>query len=707
MLKGTGILSLLLFAASTNATPNTQLIKSEAANVTAIAGRIGEAALYAVQADDDADLEIFATASSDIDKQNDYWLLLDWNDSDPDNEPGPSYKVIKSGSLQSNGDYFLTSYQISHTELLLGQQNGGLTSITFTDIDDQEDPNDPALTISVPQSIGVERTYLSAMHPRLDTEKTIDTDIKAIISIEGTDHENYTVICSESLIHILDNTTEGPSLTSTLEQGGYCQTGNIDYVELGKEPNLYYDQELITQEGLYFTYSGTEWVEKTNLSTNTFGESFLVANIDDDDADEILAHSQTDQLQSFSPSSNGSWVFLSALQKATGNFGVIDIDNDGIAEIFFDHIDLLAPYITNLNKVSWDVDSHSHTTFSETIPHTRINKIKRLATTVNENIESDFYLFTTNADAPRPNTKLLARLNENDLSTDENEIELFNTKSRSFEVLAKTTVGDSILNYNIVQLDQMELDEENFDFAYKFLAVSDFSASEPLQPNFKNPIEPDFNDFDITSIRTLVASDFNGDNLDDLHAGGKAGYINSQGIVFSHYLNGITTPLITDTPTIESITALYAGNINLGTTPDIIATGKNIDTDEGIGIHMIYDGIEKPALLYTPSSGDTDFTSITASNIKGEEDFEILGLHSNLTSFNANYDEPSVYQLNNLDLANFTPVTLNEHEFELALASDIAGMLYLIEPKDFDILYSVQACESELVDITSIHITNE
>jgi hypothetical protein len=709
MFKGLKLLSLLLLATSSHAAVDNQIIKSEAASAIALAGRIGEAAMFSVQADDDDDLEIFATASSKTDEQNDYWLLLDWD--------GIDYKIMNTGKVLTNGNFYLTSHQVSKTELMLGQKNGALTSMTFTDLPDVENLKVPENPIPVPHSIDAKVTLLSNLHSDLNGDLSIDTDIKSIVTLEGTDQQNYTVICTENLIHTLHNDQEVATLKFTLEQGGYCQSGNIDNTKLGEAPNLYIDQELITQDGLYFTFDGTNWLEKTGLSTDNFGENFLVANINDD-VDEIISRNQTEQLHSFSPTGGSNWVFISALENAKGTFNLININNDDTSEIFFESFDSQLSSATKINKVTWNTGSDSHALLSEDISHSRIYKIKRLATRIENDTETNFYLFASESGTHKPSSKLLTRISETDLSTQSN-ITLFNTKSRSFDVIAKTTKGDSIANYSIVQLDQLDLTGGNYDFVYKFLAASDFSINNPVNLEFNNPITPDFSMSNITTISALVAADYNKDGLDDLHAGGEIGLglDLSEGIVHTHHIDALIDSSVFNTSSIKSVSALHVGDIDRDSNSiaDMIATGESISSDKSITIEMLRDGTKYKA-EFTPESPDDNakiyFKSIFAADFKGFENFEVLGLHNNqlaLYDTNAVDGESQFYNLINFDFTDVTPITLNEdeHDYQLALASDISGMLYIIKPKDFSILHRVKACESETTDLTSTQIDND
>ena len=676
MSKGIGCISLLLLAVSAHAAVDNQVIESEAASAITLAGRIGEAALFSVQADDDDDLEIFATASSNINNANDHWILLDWDATD--------YKIINTGNLQSSDNSYLSSYQVSHSQLLLGQAAGQLTTITFTNNDEADE-----------HIITEEQALLSSLtHEDID-DVNFDGDIQAIVNIEGADQNNYTVLCTEELIHILGD----DELVSTLQNGGYCQSGNIDYDEVIDNPGVY-DQELVLASGLYYNFDGSDWLAKTNLSADVFGDNFVIANIDDDDAEEILSQGDAGQLQSFSPAGLGSWVFISELRKAQDSFNIIDSDSDGNMEVIFDYTDTDAdPEVQRVNKVSWDTNTDSHVReFSEISPYKNITKIKRLATTLINDAEGSFFLFASNAEVTSPGGHLFKRLSEADLSTDWSGI--FSSHGRSFETLVKISDGDALANQNIVQIEQIDLGEDIYEYAYKFFSSLDFS--------FESIIEPEFTDNEIVSVNSLIAFDFDEDGIDELHAGGKATYADNSGIVISSYLDG-SDQYTLNTPTLAAVSALYIGDVNLQLSTDIIATGQDVsDGGDGIGIHFRYDDNDDVTGWFAPGSGDTEFKALIASNIKGDDKPEILGLHSQLASYNPNaaFNESSFYNLGNLDLNNFTPITLENRDYQYALATDSAGMLHLIEPKDFDILATSFACSSELTAVYSVRINN-
>ena len=675
MPKGLRLLSLLLLATSAHAAVDNQIIKSEAASAITLAGRIGEAAMYSVQADDDDDLEIFATASSKIDAENDHWLLLDWD--------GTDYKIVKNGILQPENYSYLSSLQLSDSKLLLGQKNGKFTTIEFSD-----DLNSDTHVLTESQS------FLSELNHEVDGQVEINTDIKAIVKLEGTDQASYTVLCSTDLIHILNSDT----LEFTLEQGGYCQAGNVDYSKTAQDV---YDQELITQDGFYFNFDGASWIAKESLSRSTFGGGFKVANIDDDDAQEILSQEPTNssQLQSFSATGLGPWVYISAIQEAKQNFSVIDIDGDGYSEILFDYVTTTEePHAAQLNKVVWDTAKDSHVLAgSAASPYLKASNIKRLPTTLINGTYGGYFLFASNGDTANPTSKILYRLDEGNLSTDWSGI--YSTALRSFDGIARTQNGDTISDYSLVQLEQIDLGKDNYEFAYKFLDTTNLLIS--------SVVEPDFADDEMSSVDSFIVFDLDQNGVDELHAGGQATYTAKQGIVLSSNLDGSDHYKLVS-PDIESVTALYIGDSNSILSPDIIATGKNTGGDGGIGIQLHYDSAWSSFAWFKPGSGDTDFKKLISSNIKGSDKPEILGLHSQLASYNPNagFNESSLYNLSNMDLDQFTPITLVNRDYDFALASDATGLLYLIEPKDFDILASIKACDTPLSAISNVRINN-
>ncbi len=674
MLKGLRLLSLLLLATSSHAAIDNQIIKSEAASAITLAGRIGESAMYSVQADDDTDLEIFATASSKVNTENDHWLLLDWD--------GADYQIVKTGTLQTENYTYLSSIQISDSKLLLGQKSGKLTTIEFTDEVNSAD-----------HKLSDTHVFLSELNHQVDDQIDINTDIKSIVLHTGTNQIDYTVLCTANLIHVLSN----DSLESTLDEGGYCQSGNIDYAEVTAGV---FDQELITQNGLYFNFNGVNWVEKEGLSSSAFGDNFLVANIDDDDALEILSQSQSEQVQSFAPTSLGSWVYIHTIQEAKQNFNVVDIDGDGIVEILFDYIYTdEAPHSARIVKVSWDTDKDSHVYDQDTTsPYLKASTFKRLPTTLINDTYGNHFIFTSNGDTANPNSNVLHRLEEVNLSIDWSGI--YSTSARSFDGIARTQDGDAISDYKLVQLEQMNLGDDNYRFSYKFLDATNLLMN--------SIIEPDFTNDEMITVDSFNIYDFNQDGVDELHAGGKSVYADQQGTILSSKLDGTDFDKLI-IPFIESVTAFFIGNANLTPTTDIVATGKNTSADGGIGILIHNDGISNEPTWYKPDSGDTDFKKLIASNIKGGAELELLGLASQLVSYNPNatFDESIIYSLSNLDLDQFTPIKLENRDFEYALASDAAGMLHLIEPLDFDILASIKACDAELSAISNVRINNK
>ncbi len=674
MPHGLRLLSLLLFAASSHAALDNQLIQSEEASRITLAGKIGEAAMYAVQADEDDDLEIFATASSDIDSNNDHWLLLDWDSGSSD------YVVLERGTLQSNEQAYLSSIQVNYQEILIGHEAGLLTKIQFVD-----DPN------STQHTITSNSVLLSSFDHELDAGIEINLDIKSIVSLTATDQTNVTVLCSNDHLHIYSEN----QLSASIDAGGYCQTGNVDYTEIS--PALF-DEELVTQDGRYFTFDGTSWNEKIDLATATLGDNFKISNIDDDAAEEILSQSSGGQLKSFSPINGGSWVYISALTNAINKFNSFDTDDDDVDEIFFDYsVKDIEPNISNIIKVSWDTDKDSHfkgVTVSS--PYNRAGVLKYLPTTLTGVTPSNFYVFSSNFNTTNPTTPLLHRF---DINLTDSWSGILSTAARSFETLTRIQNNNDLTDFNLIQLEQIELGADTYQFAYKKLNLNTF--------NLDSTVEPYFNNHEITLVSSLTAFDFDVDGVDELHAGGKLGYAASQGMVLSSNLDGTDHKRL-DTPFIESVNALFIGNINLAGSPDIFATGKNTGGDGGIAYQFHFDDASNIHGWFKPGSGDTDFKYVIASNIKGDDQLEILGLHSQLTSYNPNAiaDESNFYNLSNLDLAQFTPVSLENRDYQFALATDASGFLHLIEPKDLDLLASIQACGVEIAAITNIRINN-
>lgn len=665
--------ALLISSSISHSAIDNQLIQSKVAEAITLSGRVGEVALFSIQADDDDDAEIFATASSQIGQDNDHWVLLDLVAAD--------YQIISTGKLQKYS--YLSSHQVSFSEILIGHNSGLISSITFAD--------EPA---SDKHTIKEEQFFLSELNHTLLADPDIDTNIRAIVNLQGTDLINYTVICSESYLHIL----EGNDLNSSLEKGGYCQSGNVDYEEISSGV---YNDELVLADGSYLNFDGSSWQVKSSLASDSFGSKFKIANIDDDDAYEILTQHGSSQLQSFSPSGAGSRVYISGIQSATSNFNTIDINDDGVSEIIFDYIsqeDL--PQEATIKLIAWDDANDTHTVDAQIrAPFKSHTPLKYLPKKLISGLPSDYSLFVSNSAAATPTSNLLYQLSALDLSQEWSG--LIATGSRSFDVLSKTLSANSISDYSIAQLEQTSLAEDTYEFSFKFLDAETLSNVSVLVP--------DYIDDEIVSVASFTSYDFDGDGLDELHAGGTATYAANVGLLMSSNLDGSDFSRL-DTPTIESVTAFHLGDVNLLNGTDIIATGKNNGTDDGagIGIHINLDGADNSALWFAPGSGDTDFKKLIASNFKGTIQPEILGLHTQLTSIdpNANPEDSIVYNLSNLDLAQFTPIKLLNREYEYALATDAAGSLLLIEPKDFDVLSIIDACENEISSLHTIKLNN-
>ncbi|MFT5592062.1 MAG: hypothetical protein ACI8SR_000419 [Oceanicoccus sp.] len=666
------LISSLLISSTAYSAVDNNIVKSKEASHITLAGRIGEAAMFSVQADDDDRAEIFTTASSQIDQANDHWLLLDWD--------GADYKVIRSGELQAKDQQYLSSYQVSFQEIIVGHKNGLVSKIAFTD---DTEASEHILT--------EDQFLLSSLTNQLDEGIDADQNIKSIVNLQGTDLNNYLVLCTEDYLHILNN----DQLESSLAVGGYCQTGNIDYEKLVID-NTKYDQELITAAGQYFNYNGTSFIEKTGLSTANFGDNFKVANIDDDDAAEILSQTPG-QLQSFAPASTGSWVYISSLQRSTTKFNTVDINNDGISEIIFDYIYTTEqPHAANISLVSWDTSSDTHKQIFASAPHLNLSTAHLVATDLTAGTPQNFVLFVSNDKTANPTAKLLSQLNPNTLVSQWSG--LTSTASRGFEGIAKSQVSNNIADYKITQIEQVTLGENLYEYAVKYLNSNTLS--------FDSALVPDFLDDEIVSVNSFEIFDFNADGIDELHFGGAANYTDTKGVVLSSKQDGSDYARI-ETPYIESVTALFVGNVNNANTTDMIATGKYTE-ETAISVYPVIDSVPSGSFWFAPGSGDTSFKKLISANIKGTDDFEVLGLHSQLASIDlsASILDSKIYNLSNLDLDQFSPITLADRPYEYALASDAAGMLHFIEPKDFDILATVKACDTELSAIHSVEINN-
>lgn len=666
------LLAFLAASPLSYGTIDNQIIKKEAASSIALAGEIGQAAIFSVQADNDSNLEIFATASSVIENDNDHWLLLDWD--------GSNYQVIQTGKLQAQSTPYLSGYQASNSEVLLGHKGGLLSKISFS-----------YDSISSEYIIEEQQSLLSEFTNSVSGD--LDFDIKAIVQLQGTDQNPYTVLCTSDYLHILNN----DSLDSSFDQGGYCQVGNVDHEKTSANT---FDQELITESGLYLTFDGSNWVEKTNLVSSIFGDNFKVGNIDDDIVDEIISQANQSQLQSFSPL-GGAWLFIHSLQDAEFNFNLFDSNSDGIKEIIFNHVDETAdPQTAHIDIVAWnDSDDLHYRQYTNTAPYRYTTQFHYLATELNAGAEESFLLFSSNEKAALPSNKLLSYT---DSALSPYLKDLSGSATRSFDTVAKLQAGNTITDYKLVQIEQTEIAEDTFEYAYKFFNGSDLT--------FANAVAPTFDTSEVIKIDSLTSFDFDANGISELVAGGQANYAEPKGIVISSNLDGsVYNSLIT--PTVDSVSALYVGDINeddTPPTPDIIATGENLGDEGGISIHVIEDLITDYNTWYVSKAGATEFKSIIASNIKGDNKPEIIGIHDFISSYNPNAEggESSFYNLSNLDLKQFTPIALHNREYEYALASGIDGTLYLIEPKDFDILASDNTCKTEVSGITSIRVSN-
>lgn len=667
------VLALLASSPLSHGAIDNQIIENEAASSITLAGKIGEAAIFSVQADDDNDLEIFATASSVIENDNDHWLLLDWD--------GSNYQIIQTGKLQAQSTPYSTGYQTSHSEVLLGHKGGLLSKITFSD-----DPISPAHTLDEQQSLLSE--YANSV------SGDIDFDIKAIVQLQGTDQIPYTVLCTSDYLHILNNN----SLESSFDQGGYCQVGNVDYEKTAADS---FDQELITENGLYLTFDGSNWTEKTNLVSTTLGDNFKVGNIDDDIVDEILSQGNKSQLQSYSPL-GGAWVYISSIKEAIYNFNLFDSNEDGVKEIIFDHVnDQADPMTVHIDVVAWnDTNDLHYRAVTSAAPYSSTTSLKYLATEIIMDTPDNYLLFGSNEKVTLPSDKLLTYINT-DLSITQKD--LVSSSARNLDTVAKLQAGNNIGDYNLVQLEQIQVAEDTYEYVYKFFNGSDLT--------FTNALNPDFATDEVMTVDALSSFDFDADGVNELVAGGKANYLDPKGLVIASNQDGSVYQTLT-TPTIASVSALHIGDINqdnVPPTPEIIAAGENLGDDGGIAIHILEDFVTDSDTWFKPGSGAIEFKSILASNIKGDDKPELLGLHNQLSSLdlNADINESKFYNLGNLDLKQFTPIALHNRQYEYALASGIDGTLHLIEPKDFDILASHNACSTEVTGITSVRVSND
>ena len=661
------LVSALLTSSSAYAAFDNNLIQSEAASSITLAGKLGQAAMFSVQADDDSDAEIFVTASSSIDGLNDHWLLLNWT--------GATYEVVKRGSLQATDKQYTSGYQKDFSEIILGHEGGYITTIGFTD-----DPGSSEHTQTETT------TFLNDL-PNSLTDVELDHDVKAIVPLQGTDELDYLVICTTDYLHVLQNN----ELIASQNDGGYCQSGNIDYETLASNPSVY-DQEVVTENGAYYTFNGTNWVQKFYVSSE-LGDNFKLANIDDDDADEILSQ-QVEQVQVFSPLTVGSWVYISALNDARLEFNTLDIDFDGVNEIFFDYSDTsVEPAQQRFSQVEWNTVADTHRRVVQTGSTYALTEARFLPTTITGGTPSNYFLFISNNEATNPQAAILNVLSADTFAAHWSG--LIATAQRSAETLVKTNSTNSIDDYKLVQLEQKTEDQL---FAIKYYASDDLLLESSLVP--------DFLDDDILNIASMSAYDFSGDGIDELHFGGSANEVDPAGIVLSSNLDGSDYSRL-DTPSISEVTALFTGNVNNGGTADIMATGPEADGN-GIGFHSLLDSATSNTFWFAPGSGDTSFNHLIAANIKGTDEPEILGLHTQLAAvdLNAGFLDSFVYNLSNLAFDAFTTVSLHDRDYDYAFASDSTGTVYFIEPKDFDILATQSVCDGNITALHALELNN-
>ncbi|GAA6136081.1 hypothetical protein NBRC116188_28710 [Oceaniserpentilla sp. 4NH20-0058] len=660
------LISSLLISSPAFAAVENNIIQSEEAVSTTLAGRIGEAAIFAVQADDDDTAEIFATASSNIDELNDHWLLLNWTGSD--------YEVVERGNLQSSSQQYTSAYQVDFSKIILGHEQGIITTIEFTD--------DASASDHIITETSVSLT---------DLPNNVDIDlihnIKAIVPLQGTDTNDYIAICTVAYIHIL----EGNALIASENVGGYCQSGNIDYETLASDPNTY-DQELVTQDGLYFNFDGVNWVQKFLVSSE-LGDNFKLANIDDDDADEILSQ-LVGQIQVFSPLTVGSWLYISALTNANLMFNTFDIDSDGIDEIFFDYQDTNAiPVQRYLNQVQWNTVADTHRRVASLNVDYALTNAHYLPTSLAAGTASAYQVFFSNNAETDPQQAILHTADPSTLATTWSGLTA--TAQRSAETLVKTASSNTINDYKIAQLEQDEFDHL---FLIKYF--------DSINLQLESSLIPDFADDEINEISSISAYDFSDDGIDELHFGGSANYTVSLGVVLSSNLDGTDYARL-DTPFITEVSSLFAGNINNSGSADIMATGPDVNGN-GIGFHSQLDSAAERDFWFAPGSGDINFNYMIAANIKGTDEPEILGLHTQLASvdLNAGFLDSLVYNLSNLAFDHFTTISLHDRDYDYAFTADSTGTLYFIEPKDFDILATNDVCNGSINGLHTLTLNN-
>ncbi|MGR6871919.1 GlyGly-CTERM sorting domain-containing protein [Pseudomonas sp. HK3] len=714
----------MLISSSAFSAVDNQFIKSLDASRITLAGSLGKAAMFAVQADDDDDLEIFTTASSiahyDNDRRdigNDHWILLDRSASDTD------YNIIARGELQSPGNYYLapktvraylSSFQVNHQKILLGHDKGKLTTIEFVDNPDSNQHTILSNTLLLTDILPNEGADLGlGFDPNED-------GINSIVSLTGTNKQEYIILCTDGLIHAYDETQKSIiSSVNYVEIGKGCLTGNIDYEKVNDE----YDEELIVSTGYVYTFNGLNFVEKIEFK-NTFEfdpKNSHLANIDDDLALELLQQMGSTEISpdgsnlvrsavNYKSLTNASpWVLMPSTANADYHFDVVDSDDNGISDILFNYIDYeVTPNQVKIVQVAWDTNLDSHIIKNEVnSPLPELATIKYLPTTLTNGTPSNYYYFLANTtgDTPsatkhNPLNPLLSRLNS-DLSVSWSG--LISTAAKSFDIIAKTQADNTLNDFNLVQLEQANLDgNEDYFFTYKKFDITNFDMVDIILP--------DFLDNEITSVNVLSAFDLDVDGIDELHIAGQASYTTPSGIILSSNLDGSDYGRI---DALNNITNMQFGNYNNSLTPDIFASEYGYEDGTSVSYLFHFDNIstalgnyDTEALIF---SEKTDFNKAIPLNIKGDNKLEILGINDkNLYSYNLNPldGENDSYHLNGQDLSNFTPIKLHSRDYNFALASSASGLLYLIEPKNMEILVVKQACDEEFSIINSIRADN-
>lgn len=684
--RGT-LISLLMASSSAFAGFDNQIIESETASRILMAGKVGDVALHALQLDEDNDLEIFATASSLMDGSNDHWILLDWDRSI--NGYRQLTHANQKSKLVAQSKHYTSSLLTDTNEIVLTHLDGTITELSFS----LKTESDDSKTIEV-----ATHSYIAS-----------DTAIHSISYLNGTNGEKYIAICGEEFIGILQD----QALTKAPHDGDVCRTGNIDYNTIDAE-GLVFDQELITQHGQYFTYDGNEWHQKTHLASEEFDENFIVANIDDDAVDEILVqnNSETQQVQIYSPAVNGSRVYASALQDAAFAYNAIDLNQNGRYEIFYNRVEISEEDdIEDKNIASmaiWNSNSESlqRIDLNDNLPYHASGAIKRLATTLNAQGQRSKHklFFSTNnptKESKNSNYPLLYVVNETDFSVYWSGLNT--TSGHSFDLVSNFNGANTLASRSILQL------HKNEDLSSVYLKY--FSLDSLNDTAYQLPDE--FSD-SWTSIDFVTAFDSDASAGDELLFGGSANYIvdgnetNAGKVV--HTTRTGDAIASSEVQIIDSASNILVAHLDSNTIADLFISGPYKEESGAIGYVFQHDlNAHQTAGMFSTGSGDTNFKHLFSSNIRGDKNLEILGLHSQLSAYDpdAAMHQSRFYSLNNLNISAITTLRLPNRSLDHLLAADTLGNVHFIEPKDFDVLASSGGCQDPIIAMATVELDAE